>query len=79
MVSTILVVDDEKNIVQLARLYLDKEGFRVEAAYDGAQALEKAHPLFKSCQQGQLSLRGQHKSGMAVKGYHPAGEIPLSR
>ena len=42
MPSTILVVDDEKNIVQLARLYLDKEGFQVESAFDGAQALEKA-------------------------------------
>lgn len=45
MAATILVVDDEKNIVQLARLYLNKEGFRVEAAYDGAQALEKARSL----------------------------------
>jgi DNA-binding response OmpR family regulator len=45
MADTILVVDDERNIVQLARLYLDKEGFRVEAAYDGAQALEKAKAL----------------------------------
>jgi len=45
MPNTILVVDDEKNIVQLARLYLDKEGYRVEAAYDGAQALEKARSL----------------------------------
>jgi DNA-binding response OmpR family regulator len=42
MPATILVVDDEKNIVQLARLYLNKEGYQVEAAYDGAQALEKA-------------------------------------
>jgi DNA-binding response OmpR family regulator len=42
MPNTILVVDDEKNIVQLARLYLDKEGFQVESAYDGEQALEKA-------------------------------------
>jgi DNA-binding response OmpR family regulator len=42
MPGTILVVDDEKNIVQLARLYLDKEGYRVEAAFDGAQAIEKA-------------------------------------
>jgi len=41
MANTILVVDDEKNIVQLARLYLNNEGFRVEAAYDGAQALDK--------------------------------------
>ena len=45
MAGTILVVHDEKNIVQLARLYLNKEGFRVEAAYDGAQALEKAKIL----------------------------------
>jgi DNA-binding response OmpR family regulator len=45
MASTILVVDDEKNIVQLARLYLGNEGFRVEAAYDGAQALEKARTV----------------------------------
>ena len=45
MASTILVVDDEKNIVQLARLYLNKEGYQVEAAYDGAQALEKAKTL----------------------------------
>ena len=45
MAGTILVVDDEKNIVQLARLYLNNEGFRVEAAYDGAQALEKAKSL----------------------------------
>src|SRR3989304_4342966 len=45
MAGTILVVDDEKNIVQLARLYRNNEGFRVEAAYDGAQALEKAKSL----------------------------------
>jgi DNA-binding response OmpR family regulator len=42
LAGTILVVDDEQNIVQLARLYLNKEGYRVEAAYDGAQALDKA-------------------------------------
>ena len=45
MPGTILVVDDEKNIVQLARLYLNNEGFRVEAAHDGKQALEKAKSL----------------------------------
>jgi two-component system, OmpR family, alkaline phosphatase synthesis response regulator PhoP len=45
MANTILVVDDEKNILQLARLYLSKEGFRVEEAHDGKQALEKARSL----------------------------------
>ncbi len=45
MASTILVVDDEQNIVKLARLYLNKDGYKVEAAYDGAEALEKAKSL----------------------------------
>jgi two-component system alkaline phosphatase synthesis response regulator PhoP len=37
--KTILVVDDERNIVALVRLYLEKEGFNVVAASDGEQAL----------------------------------------
>jgi len=37
----ILVVDDEANIIDLARLYLEQEGYRVEEAMDGQQALEK--------------------------------------
>jgi DNA-binding response OmpR family regulator len=45
MANTILVVDDEKNIVQLARLYLSNEGYHVEEAYDGKQALDKARTL----------------------------------
>lgn len=45
MANTILVVDDEKNIVQLSRLYLRNEGYRVEEAYDGKQALEKARAV----------------------------------
>lgn len=39
--ETILVVDDEKNIVELARIYLEKEDYHVEDAYDGAEALAK--------------------------------------
>ena len=45
MASTILVVDDEQNIVKLARLSLNRDGYQVEAAYDGAEALEKAKAL----------------------------------
>lgn len=40
--STILVVDDEKNIVQLTRMYLANEGYQVEVASDGQEALAKA-------------------------------------
>jgi DNA-binding response OmpR family regulator len=39
--ETILLVDDEQNIVDLARMYLEQEGFRVKSAADGATALEK--------------------------------------
>jgi two-component system alkaline phosphatase synthesis response regulator PhoP len=37
--KSILVVDDERNIVELVRLYLEKEGFAVNSAADGEQAL----------------------------------------
>jgi DNA-binding response OmpR family regulator len=45
MSHTILVVDDEPNIVELARLYLRNEGFEVETAENGREALEKARSL----------------------------------
>lgn len=37
--KTILVVDDERNIVDLVRLYLEQEGYGVIAAGDGETAL----------------------------------------
>ena len=38
----ILIVDDEKNIVEALKYSLNKEGFRTLVAYDGAKALELA-------------------------------------
>jgi DNA-binding response OmpR family regulator len=37
----ILVVDDDKNISELLRLYLEKEGYSVAQAYDGHDAVKK--------------------------------------
>lgn len=42
MGKRILVVDDEKSIVDILRLNLQKEGYTVSEAYDGAEAVEKA-------------------------------------
>ncbi len=39
--ETILVVDDEQNIVELARLYLEQDGFKVIAAHTGKGALDR--------------------------------------
>ncbi len=38
----ILVVDDEKKIVEIVKAYLEKEGYRVSVAYDGQSALDIA-------------------------------------
>jgi DNA-binding response OmpR family regulator len=40
--ARILVVDDDKKIVELVTLYLKKDGYHVLAAYDGRQAIELA-------------------------------------
>lgn len=37
--TKILVVDDDQHINELLRLYLEKEGYAVASAYDGAEAL----------------------------------------
>jgi DNA-binding response OmpR family regulator len=39
MSQKVLVVDDEEHIVELARLYLTREGYQVEGVGDGTQAL----------------------------------------
>ena len=37
--NKILIVDDDKNISELLRIYLDKEGFETLSAFDGQEAL----------------------------------------
>ena len=37
----ILVADDDRNIAELLRLYLEKEGYTTELAADGEEAVAK--------------------------------------
>ena len=37
----ILVADDDRNIAELLRLYLEKEGYTVSVAGDGEEALAR--------------------------------------
>ncbi|MEP7288939.1 MAG: response regulator transcription factor [Chloroflexota bacterium] len=39
--DTIFIVDDEQNIIELATMYLEQEGFRVISAHDGQAALDR--------------------------------------
>lgn len=41
MADTILIVDDEQHIIDLARMYLELEGFRIISATDGETALQR--------------------------------------
>ena len=41
--SKILIVDDEPNILQTVRAYLEREGYAVQSASDGAAALKLAY------------------------------------
>jgi two-component system OmpR family response regulator len=41
-VKKILVVDDEKRIVEIVKAYLERNGYEVATAYDGKSALELA-------------------------------------
>ena len=40
--KTVLVVDDDAKTVELVKLYLSRDGYRVLSAYDGAEALRLA-------------------------------------
>jgi len=40
-IGKILVADDDKNICELLRLYLEKEGYEAIAANDGSEAVDK--------------------------------------
>jgi len=41
MAVSVLIVEDDKNIAELLQLYLEKEGYAVTMAFDGAQGLSK--------------------------------------
>ena len=45
MATTILLIEDDRNISELLQLYLEKEGYAVTAAFDGRQGLEKFRTL----------------------------------
>jgi two-component system, OmpR family, alkaline phosphatase synthesis response regulator PhoP len=40
----ILVVDDERHIVRLIQVNLERQGYQVVTAHDGKEALEKVSP-----------------------------------
>ncbi len=56
----ILLVDDEPHITQLARLYLEREGYQITALQDGLQALEAVQRLQPALLVLDLMLAGMN-------------------
>ena len=77
----ILVVDDDKNICELLRLYLVKEGYNVTMVHDGGAALaefDKLHPdlvlldVMMPVMDGYAAARASRASGQTR-----AGTVPI--
>lgn len=75
MTRTILVVDDEPNIRELCRLYLEQEGFKVEEAADGLTGSRMAMELRPSLVVLDLMMPG--KNGFDVCRELQAADIPV--
>jgi DNA-binding response OmpR family regulator len=75
MSRQVLVVDDEANIRELCRLYLEQEGFTVKEAGDGNQGLQQALDLRPDLVVLDLMLPG--KSGFDVCRELRAADIPV--
>ncbi len=45
MIPKVLIADDERDVVELLKFHLLKEGYEVETAADGLEALQKAQAL----------------------------------
>ncbi|MFO7172243.1 MAG: response regulator transcription factor [Bacillota bacterium] len=71
----VLVIDDEQNIRELCRLYLEQEGYEVLEAADGLEGLEKARQHRPSLVILDLMLPG--RSGLEVVRDLTALDIPV--
>jgi len=71
----ILLVDDEPSILALARLYLERENFRVEAVSDGEAALESVNRLSPALKDltGFENLSGLHTATIRLRTKAGAG------
>ena len=73
---TVLVVDDEPEIVRLVRDYLERAGFAVATAGDGAAALQAAHRSRPDIVVLDLGLPGMDGLDVARE-LRRGGEVPI--
>ena len=62
--KSILVVDDEKSIVEWLQIALEKEGYEVETAVSGEEALEIARSRYFNCVITDMKMAGMGGLGL---------------
>ena len=75
MARNILVVEDDRNISDLIRMYLEKEGFDVRIAYDGGKAVEEYDRQAPDMVLLDIMLPGIN--GYELMDYAKACELPV--
>ena len=64
MAKTVLIVEDDRNIADLLRLYLEKEGYTVVIAPDGMRGVEQFRTVHPSLVLLDVMLPGLHGWGV---------------
>lgn len=76
-VPTVLVVDDERYIVDLLTELLEEEGYRVERAYDGEAALAIAERNAPDLVLADVMMPKMDGLSLAAKLHERLGSIPI--
>ncbi|MFO8049745.1 MAG: response regulator [Desulfosudaceae bacterium] len=75
----VLVVDDEPDLVTVIKKYLEDEGFKVEVAYNGIEALEKvaANPPHAIVLDVMMPEKDGYETCSELKSNEKYSDIPI--
>lgn len=76
---TILLVDDEPHVIRVLRLMLEREGYEVASANDGAEALEKMHLRRPDVMVSDIQMAGMDGRELCrtVRARYPDARFPI--
>ena len=76
---TILLVDDEPHVIRVLRLMLEREGYEVASANDGAEALEKMDARRPDVMVSDIQMAGMDGRELCrtVRARYPDDSFPI--